>query len=83
MFPSFVSGYNNFLVIDISYPITGLSSNNTYYYCVRAIDANNNSSGNLNIITVTTACSGDSCFAKQLICRNTYSIILSKKIKQD
>lgn len=51
--PSFVSGYNNLSVNDTSVIITGLTTNTTYYYRVRASNGIN-ASGNSNIIANTT-----------------------------
>jgi hypothetical protein len=55
---SYVTGYNNLNVGNVtSYPVTGLSPNTTYYYLVRAVSANSTSS-NSNTITVITTLSG-------------------------
>ena len=53
-FTNFVSGYNNLNVNNVlTYPVNGLSSNTTYYYQIRAYNTGG-TSGNSNIITVTT-----------------------------
>lgn len=54
-FTSFVGVYNDFAVTGTSQQVTGLSSNTTYYYRVRAIDANE-TSVNSNVIAVITEC---------------------------
>ncbi|MBI5220071.1 MAG: hypothetical protein HY958_14180 [Bacteroidia bacterium] len=56
-FTSFVSGYNNLNVGNVtSHLVTGLSMSTTYYYQVRASNACG-TSGNSNTITVTTTAS--------------------------
>jgi RHS repeat-associated protein len=52
-FSTYVGGYQNFVVSGSSALITGLSSNSTYFYRVRAINATG-SSQNSNTITATT-----------------------------
>jgi len=53
-FTSFVSGYNNLDVSNVTtYPISGLSSSTAYFYRVRAYNGSG-TSGNSNITTVTT-----------------------------
>lgn len=53
-FTSFVSGYQNRNVGNVStFPVTGLNANTTYYYRVRAATSCN-TSGNSNVILVTT-----------------------------
>lgn len=53
--PSFVAGYNNLTVNGTSQSVTGLSSNTTYYYRVRAFSPTS-TSANSNVITVVTSC---------------------------
>ena len=50
---SFVPGYNNLSVSGHSQTVSGLTGNTPYYYRIRATGTNS-SSGNSNIITVTT-----------------------------
>lgn len=50
--PSFVPGYENVATFGISLPVNGLLPNKNYYYRVRAVAGN--TSGNSNIIEVTT-----------------------------
>ncbi|WP_425555377.1 beta strand repeat-containing protein, partial [Flavobacterium cheonhonense] len=51
---AFVSGYQNLSVGNVtSYPVSGLTSNTTYYYRVRATSANS-TSANSDVISVTT-----------------------------
>jgi len=53
-FGSFFGGFNNFNVGNVTtYPVTGLSPGATYYYRLRGVNANGQSS-NSNVITVTT-----------------------------
>lgn len=55
-FASYVSGYNNLDVGNVTSKIvTGLSSSTTYYYRVRAYDVNKTTSSNSSPISVTTA----------------------------
>jgi lysozyme len=63
-FSSFVGSYNNFNVSNVnSYSVTGLSCNSTYYYRIRATNANCGPSGNSNVTSVnTSAC----CSAPQV-----------------
>ena len=58
-FSTFVSGYNNLDVGNVtSSDVTGLACNTTYYYRVRAYNNCGNISGNSSIITAsTTSCS--------------------------
>lgn len=51
--PSFVIGYENLTVNGLSQEVTGLESETTYYYRVRAF--NGNTSLNSSVIAVTTA----------------------------
>src|SRR5436190_706186 len=54
-FSSFVAGYNDLNVGNVtSYAVTGLSPSATYYYRLRAVDAGG-TSGNSNTITMTTS----------------------------
>ncbi|MFT3909040.1 MAG: lamin tail domain-containing protein [Ferruginibacter sp.] len=53
--PSFVPGYNNLTVNGLSQSVTGLTSNVTYHYRVRAFSTTS-TSGNSNVIDVTTPC---------------------------
>ncbi|UPT71116.1 MAG: lamin tail domain-containing protein [Flavobacterium sp. JAD_PAG50586_2] len=55
--PSFVSGYENLTVAGTSQAVTGLTPETTYYYRVRAVAGN--TSGNSNVITVTTTANTD------------------------
>lgn len=48
--PSFVPGYENLTVTDLSQEVTGLTAGVTYYYRVRAVGGN--ISGNSNVIEV-------------------------------
>ncbi|MEO4005769.1 lamin tail domain-containing protein [Flavobacterium sp. CAU 1735] len=50
--PSFLPGYENVTSFGVSLPVSGLVPNKTYYYRVRAVAGN--TSGNSNIIDVTT-----------------------------
>ncbi len=53
-FTSFVNGYENLNVGNVTtYPVTGLNDNTDYYYRVRAFNTGG-TSGNSNIINVTT-----------------------------
>ena len=52
-FDSFVSGYNGFVVYDISSSVINLSDNTTYYYRVRAVNSYGSSS-NSNTVQVLT-----------------------------
>lgn len=55
-FTSFVSGYNNLNVGNVTtYNVTGLSCGTTYYYRIRSCNACG-TSANSNTITVTTSC---------------------------
>lgn len=54
-FSTLVGVYNDFAVSGTSQLVTGLSSNTTYYYRVRAIDADE-TSDNSNVIAVLTEC---------------------------
>jgi hypothetical protein len=54
-FSSFVGTYNDLLVIGNSKEVTGLESNTTYYYRVRAVDVAL-TSANSNVIEATTDC---------------------------
>ena len=59
-FSSFVSGYNNLSVGNVtSRAVSGLTASTTYYYRVRASNSAG-TSGNSNTITVTTSSSGGS-----------------------
>ncbi len=54
-FSSFISGFNNLDVGNVlTYTVTGLSSNVTYYYRVRAMNALSTTTINSNTITTTT-----------------------------
>ncbi|WP_146185869.1 lamin tail domain-containing protein [Flavobacterium album] len=54
--PSFVPGYENLLVEDISQAVEGLDAGTTYYYRVRAVAGN--TGGNSNVIEVATEAAG-------------------------
>jgi hypothetical protein len=55
-FTSFVTGYNNLNVNNVTtYPVTSLTAGTTYYYRVRAYNGGG-TSGNSNTINLTTAC---------------------------
>jgi len=57
-FSSFVSGYNNLSVGNVtSYAVSGLTASTTYYYRVRASNSAG-TSGNSNTISVTTSAVG-------------------------
>lgn len=49
-----ISGYNNLTVDGLSQAVTGLTPGSTYYYRVRGF-SDNSTSGNSNVISVTTA----------------------------
>src|SRR5207247_46554 len=54
-FSSFVTGYNDLNVGNVTaYAVTGLSLSTVYYYRVRAVDAGG-TSGNSNTITIATS----------------------------
>ena len=58
-FSSYVSGYQSLNVGNVvSRSVSGLSASTTYYYRVRAFDTNG-TSGNSNIVTVTTSAAAD------------------------
>jgi len=60
-FTNFVPGFNNLNVGNVtSYNVTGLTCNTTYYYRVRAGNSCG-TSGNSNVITVTTSACDPSC----------------------
>jgi uncharacterized protein (TIGR02145 family) len=76
-FASFVTGYNNINVgYGTSFSVTGLNTNRTYYYRVRAATAC--SSGNSNIITAATTSVCYTCPASFTDSRDskTYSAVL-------
>jgi len=53
-FASFISGYNNVSVSGTSKSVTGLSANTVYYYRVRAVKVLGGTTGNSNVISVST-----------------------------
>ncbi len=56
-FSSFVAGYNNLNVGNVTtYNVTGLTANTTYYYRLRAADGSFTSSNSNTIIVSTTTC---------------------------
>jgi hypothetical protein len=58
-FSSFLSGFQNLDVGDVtSFNVTGLSANTTYYFRVRAYD-NAGTGANLNLVPVTTSAPAD------------------------
>ena len=65
-FSSYVSGYQSLNVGNVvSRSVTGLSANTTYYYRVRATNANG-TSGNSNIVSVTTSAATGSSWSKAM-----------------
>jgi hypothetical protein len=56
-FATFLSGYNSKSVIEITEPLSGLTSGTDYQYRVRYVYANG-VSGNSNVISVTTGAAG-------------------------
>jgi hypothetical protein len=53
-FASFVSGYNDLTIGNVSsYEVTGLAANTTYFYRIRSVNATG-SSVNSNVVTVLT-----------------------------
>lgn len=53
-FNSFLMGYNDLSVVNTSYTVTGLTSNTTYYYRVRASDSCSLTSNSSNTSTAIT-----------------------------
>ena len=71
-FASFVTGYNDLPVSGTSEVVTGLFSNEKYYYRTRAINAGETSS-NSNTVSVTTIADAPTATAATAITQNSFT----------